>query len=121
MEIGTDKTDDDGTKVMYRAHQKSTGGFISGEVKLAMTLRVLAGGSYMDLSLLYETSFSYSYKIFHCVTSKWINNDEFININGEQYLKDRERMSKVANDFSIGSNQLIKGCIRALDGWLVRI
>ena len=121
LELSTGKADDYGSKMMYEAHQKSTGGFISGEVKLAMTLRVLAGGSYMDLSLLYETSFSYSYKIFHYVTSNWINDDKFININREQYLNDREKMSKVANNFLIGSNRLIKVCIGALDGWLDKI
>ena len=31
---------------IMRAHETTTGGFISGEVKLALTLRLLAGGSY---------------------------------------------------------------------------
>ena len=29
---------------MFRAHELSTGGFISGEVKLALSLRILSGG-----------------------------------------------------------------------------
>lgn len=29
-----------------KAHEHSTGGFVSGQVKLALTLRLLAGGSY---------------------------------------------------------------------------
>jgi hypothetical protein len=44
---------------MY-AHEASTGGFVSGEIKLALTLRLLAGGSYLDLSLLYEVGSSYA-------------------------------------------------------------
>ena len=37
---------------MMKAHEDSIGGFVSGEIKLAVTLRLLAGGSYLDLSLL---------------------------------------------------------------------
>ena len=33
---------------------------ISGEVNLAHTLRLLSGGLYMDLALLYKTGFTYS-------------------------------------------------------------
>jgi hypothetical protein len=42
------------------AHEHTTGGFVSGEVKLlALTLRLLAGGSYtyMDLALLFDVGF----------------------------------------------------------------
>jgi hypothetical protein len=108
-------------EAMDHAHRKSTGGFISGEIKLALTLRLLAGGSYMDLSLLFETSFSYCYKIFHYVIQNWINNDNFIKINGADYLNDEDRMKKVACEFSRASNGLFSGAIGAIDGWLVRI
>ena len=46
---------------LMQAHEASTGGFVSGEVKLALTLRLLAGGSYLDLALLYEVSSSSAY------------------------------------------------------------
>jgi len=49
---------------VYNAQETSTGGFISGEVKLAITLRILAVGSYLDMALLYETGESYSHLIF---------------------------------------------------------
>ena len=43
-------------------------GFVSGEVKLALTLRLLlTGGTYMDLALLYEVGMTYAYKILHGV------------------------------------------------------
>jgi hypothetical protein len=108
-------------EAMDLAHRKSTGGFISGEIKLALTLRLLAGGSYMDLSLLFETSFSYCYEIFHDVIKKWINDDNLIKINGEDYLNDDDRMMKVAGEFRRASNGLFSGAIGAIDGWLVRI
>ena len=34
---------------MNTVHVQLTGGFVSDEVKLALTLRLLAGGTYMDL------------------------------------------------------------------------
>ena len=49
---------------MNTAHVQSTGGFVSGEVKLSLTLRLLAGGTYMGLALLYEVGMTYAYKIF---------------------------------------------------------
>ena len=65
-----------------------TGGFVSGEVKLALTLRLLAGGTYMDLALLYEVGMTYAYEILHDVVCNWINGNRLININGEGYLND---------------------------------
>ena len=100
---------------------QSTGGFISGEVKLALTLRLPVGGTYMDLALLYEVGMTYAYKILHDVVCNWINNDRLININGEDYLNGNERMATVANDFAIRSQGLFKGAIGTLDGWLVKV
>ena len=71
---------------MNNTHVQSTRGFLSGEVKLALTLRLLAGGSYMDLAILYEVGMTYPYKILHDVVRDWIDDDRLININGEDYL-----------------------------------
>ena len=84
---------------MEKAHAESTGGFISGEIKLALTLRLLAGGSYLDLSLLLEIGFTYSYEIFHHVVSQWINDNNLVNISGEDYLQDDEQIAAVAAEF----------------------
>ena len=37
---------------MYDANVKATGGYISGEVKLAIALRMLAGGDSYDLAVI---------------------------------------------------------------------
>ena len=104
------------------AHESTTSGFISGEVKLAVTLRMLAGGSYLDLFLIYELFHTYPYKILHETIEHWICNDEVICINGERYLNDLDHMKDVAKGFEencrCGS---FHGCIGALDGWLVKI
>ena len=88
QDLNDDKTRHKTTKQMNTAHLQSTGGFILGEIKVAITLRLLAGGTYMDFALLYKVSFAYSYRIFYNVIKKWINDDNFVNINGEQYLND---------------------------------
>ena len=36
-------------KTIQKAHLRSNGGLISGEVKLAMTIRILSGGSFHDI------------------------------------------------------------------------
>ena len=44
------------------ANDSSTGGMISGEVKLALTLRILGGGTYMDMAMIFEVSFNQMHK-----------------------------------------------------------
>ena len=103
------------------AHEESTGGFISGEVKLALTLRLLGGGSYMDLAILFDTGFTYAYQIFHEVIRKWILDDRLVKINGTEYCSDEKRMKDVALQFCNASNGLMDCCIGALDGWVVKV
>jgi hypothetical protein len=104
-----------------KAHNATTGGYICGEIKLALVLRLLAGGSYLDLALLFETGSSYAYDIFHSVLAVWINDDSLIKINGLEYCSNDEEMQKVAMQFSISSNGILNGCIGAIDGWIVKI
>lgn len=106
---------------ILRAHEHTTGGFVSGEVKLALTLRLLAGGSYMDLALLFDVGFSTAYEIMHKVIKEWILDDRLVKINGVDYCEDEEHMAKVAGEFAKRSNYVINGCIGAIDGWIVKI
>ena len=101
-----------------RAYQ---GDFISGEVKVALILRLLAGGSYLDLSLIFETNPSYALAIFHQVIRDWILDDRLVKINGMEYCQDEARMNEVALQFARGSGGVIGGCIGAIDGWIVKI
>ena len=107
---------------MNHAHTQVTGGFVSGKVKLALTLRFMAGGSYLDLSMLYEVGHTYAYEIFHHVLEKWICDDRLVSINGEEYLNDEEKLKGVAEGFVNNEDQcILGGIIGALDGWLVKI
>ena len=101
---------------ILRAHEESTDGFISGEIKIALTLRLLAGGFYLGLTLLFEMRFTYSYVVFHDVIGDWILDDRFIKIDREEYCSDVDCMSAVSLDFSRRSKGVINGCIGALDG-----
>ncbi len=103
------------------AHEHSTGGFISGEVKVAITLCILGGGSYLDLALLFESSFNQTHKIFRYVVHDWLVHDSFYPIDGVDYWRDEQQMQEVALQFSWASRGVINGCIGALDGWIVKI
>ena len=50
---------------MYYANCQTTGGYINGETKLAITLRLMNGGSYLDIAPLYCCGYSMTYEIFH--------------------------------------------------------
>ncbi len=106
---------------LAKAHFVQYGGFISGEVKLAITLCMLAGGSYLDLGLIFGTGTSYPYEIFCKVICHWICQDKLVTINGIEYCNDEQRMEEVGRDFGNFLNHLFGGCIGAIDGWIVKI
>jgi len=110
-----------GARNIVVAHDSSTGGMISGEVKLALTLRVLGGGTYMDMAMVFEMSFNHAHKVFKEVVRYWLTNESFYPINGVEYVNDDAMMNEVAMQFSNASNGVINGCIGALDGWVVKI
>ena len=95
---------------------------ICGEIKLALTLRMLAGSSYLDIMLQHDITHPHIYRIFHHVTKYWICNDKVTQINLYNDLQDEEEMKKTSRDFANGSSAgFFKGCIGAIDGWLIRI
>ena len=55
--------------IILNVHEHSTGGIVSGKVKLALIFRLLAGGFHMDLALLFDVGFSRSYEILHHVVN----------------------------------------------------
>ena len=109
------------TKGSTAAARALAGDFISGEVKVALTLRMLARGSYLDLRFLFETNPLYAVTIFHNVIRDWILDDRLVKINGLEYCQDEARMNEVALGFARGSGGVLGGCIGAIDGWIVKI
>ena len=65
----------------YIPHNVGSGGYISGEVKLAISLHLLAGASYLDVEKIFHVLFGNSSRIFLEVLQKWICNDRVIKIN----------------------------------------
>ena len=62
----------EGTNSMYDANCKTTGGYICGEVKLAVTLRLLAGGDALDLGVIFDIGSNYCNTIMFDVLRNWI-------------------------------------------------
>ena len=106
---------------IYRAHARTSGGFISGEMKLAITIRMLPGGSPLDLAILFDVSESHYKTIFIKVLKNWIIRPNIGKIDIESYLDDDAAMKRVAIGFSQRSGGILKGAIGAIDGWLVKI
>ena len=97
------------------------GDFIPGEVKIASILHLLAGGSYFDLALIFETNPSYAIFTFHKVIREWILDDSLIKINGVEWFQDFDMMNEVAHQLARDSGGVIDGCIGAIDSWIVKI
>ena len=106
---------------MYHAHKKTTGGMLCGEIKLAITLRILGGGSYLDLAIIFKPTFNHANKLFVMVVNEWLCHPSFYPINGIDYVKDEDKMVQVATQFAQSSNGILNGCIGAIDGWVVKI
>ena len=107
---------------VYQATMRSSGHYISGEIKVALTLRYLAGGSYLDMYLWYNISPNHVLTMVCEVCKKWFCNDQVMKIDFyEEVLQKSERISEIRNEFATRSDGILGGCIGALDGWLVKI
>jgi hypothetical protein len=106
---------------MFRAHQRTSGGYISGEVKVAIALRILAGASYLDVGCIFGVHHQYVPKIFLEVISKWFSLNEISPLALDENLDDEDKLVEIASQFSNGRCPSFTGVIGALDGWLVRI
>ena len=95
--------------------------FISGEVKMAITVRLLAGGDPLDLAVIFDVSPCHTKTIMYNVIKDWLIPSKLGDINMKSYLEDEEAMTRVSTGFSLRSNGVLKGAIGAIDGWLVKI
>ena len=84
---------------MHKAHQSDEGGiggFICREVKLALAFRMLASGSYLDISLIFEVQSNSPARKLHNICGNWFNKDNIANFNASSYLHLKEHMANVA-------------------------
>lgn len=96
------------------------GGIVSGEIKLAVTIRMLAGASYLDLILSYGIKSATIYNVFH-ECKEWINASFHFPLVDYFKNEDLEALRGISEDFSSRSNGVFTGVIGAIDGLAIRI
>jgi hypothetical protein len=96
------------------------GGIISGEIKVAIMIRFLSGGSYLDIGMVYDVSDAAVYKSFHEAIG-WII--ATFNFPLAEWLekKDEDALNRVAESFGQATDGAFGKCIGALDGLAVKI
>jgi len=102
------------------ASLQSRGGLIPGEIKVAIALRVLSGGSYLDLMPLFDVSVPYIYVILDQFL-EWMTAAFHFPLWGFLLHDNWDALGAIAEPFSYGSNGAFSGIIGALDGLAIRI
>lgn len=102
------------------ASLQARGGLIAGEIKTAISLRLLAGGSYLDMMPLFDVSVAHIYLIFEEFLH-WVLKAFDFPLARLIQEQDREALAAIAEPFSYGSNGVLSGVIGALDGIAIRI
>ena len=82
---------------------------------------MLAGGSPLDLSIIFDVSETHCKTLFIKVLKNWIIKPNIGKIDIELYLNDDAAMERVAIGFSQRSGGILEGDIGAIDGWFVKI
>jgi hypothetical protein len=101
---------------------KTVGPDISGEWKVAIALRMLAGSSYLDMFLWANVNPDYVNSMTRRVYKEWLCHNDVTCINySKVVLNNKKNQDKIKKEFGSKTNGLFSGCIGALDGWLVRI
>jgi hypothetical protein len=98
----------------------SRGGLIPGEIKTAISIRILAGGSYLDLMPLFCVSVSSIYGIFDQFLD-WVMQALQFPLAKILQTDDWTALQSIADPFSYSSNGILSGTIGALDGIAIRI
>jgi len=108
------------SKKKTAAAQSHTGGYIAGEIKVAVTIRLLLGGSYLDLVPLFGIVHSHIYKIFDSVVRWILYTFEFplVSMLRQQQWK---FLHELAQRFAEKSGGAFYGAFGALDGLALRI
>ena len=81
---------------IYHANCTTIGGYISGETKLAVYLRILDSGDPLDIVLIFDTSSNYYKTIIYEVIEEWIIPSQIGDINMNTYLEENEAISRVS-------------------------
>jgi hypothetical protein len=105
------------TRDMHMA-SRSTGGRVEPDVRLALTLRILSGASYLDMVMLFRVASSTVYHVFHSTVKSITRRIAMPGLPLQQ-----SELQNLALSFT-NSRQppsLLYGCVAALDGICVEI
>jgi len=100
---------------MMVANLDKTGPYIPGEVKVAMTLRILAGASYLDMYLWFNVNPDYVRYLSRRIMKDWSCNDDVVHINFYKLLDSTEDANIIRNVFAKKSDGIMSGCIGVVD------
>ena len=89
---------------------------------MAISLRLLAGASHLDVATLFKVAYNYVYKLFQEVLQDWICRDSVAQFQLDEVIAEKKAMYDIAKKFAEGlTGGILAGVIGALDGWLVQI
>lgn len=109
------------THMVKRDEQKainSSGSAISNKTKLAMTLRWLAGGSYLDICFAFDVSYASFYSRDGCLWGTIKALDDCLPLSFP--LDSPSDLNRIADEFGHFSDGCMQGCVGAIDGLLIR-
>jgi hypothetical protein len=113
-------------KLAHLAPSYERAGWLTVEMKLAITLRYLAGGSYLDIREMWGIRTAAVFNTIHIVIPLIanLNDDEFPDLptilGMEEHNKDRH-LRRISDGFSSKAKGLFRGCVGCIDGLCVRI
>ena len=91
------------------------GGEISGEVRLAVYLTMMAGASYLDIFMIYDVHNRQIYNSFEMVVG-WVNSTFSYPFVMALQNEDHAFFEELSAAFSGDSGGVYTGCIGAIDG-----
>ncbi len=96
----------------------SSGSFISAETRLAVTLRWLAGGSHLDICFAFGIGTGSFYHEDGILWRTMAAIDSVLDLSFPLY--DASVLKETSEGFSQFSHGRMKGCVMAVDGWVVK-
>jgi hypothetical protein len=108
----------------YEAIKNATnalGGVLSGEIKIAIMLCIMAGASYLDVLFVYGISTATVYSVFLHKAAAWMPSTFQSPLMKWIASKDEEALNCFAEGFASASGCVFRKCIGALDGIAIKI
>jgi hypothetical protein len=120
-ESSFDPVEQEGDRRRHGGAIDTCGGPMSGEVRVAIFLRLLAGASYLDLMVIFQVTHDPVYRSFRMV-SEWVNTSFHFPLVAALENGNLDYFKSVASSFAMGTSRgHFNGCIGALDGIAIRI